>query len=241
LCVIMAKTDRFSFTGAKQESQSQEPISLRELSLELKCSEDQTRLLAKHGWLTVIREHEMPQLFLVGKPKPAAMTWLRQTTGMIPMIPMIPVRHVAELLATRGVKTLLLEHGIQVYVDAALGELITVASFHRLFNLIYPWHLRSRYDRQMLLAVLTGIDAGSGSAFVKPKPYDQKLEDEIRRVARLPQPQRSIRGMEIYDAYKDAKTIASVVRTTVKTPLQRRVERIMAIHKAKMDRDNAIA
>jgi hypothetical protein len=228
----MRKPKEFSFTTAKDALQSPEPISITDLARELEVSENKVLLLLEEGYLSLLKKSDTPFLCQVGRPAPAAMRWLKQALSPLPLIPVIPVSYAKQLMGvktTAGMKKLLLEHGIHVYIDLALGSMISIASFHKMFSLVYPWHERVRFDRQMFFNILTGIDLGSGEKFVRPAPFDVTLEEEIVRIAKLPQPQRALRAMDMYLAYKDAKSIAGLLKSINKTltPTMIRVESIM--------------
>jgi len=232
---------QFSFKAAKAELESQEPISVADLAVELQTTEDKVFLLVKEGYLTPLKVSDHPFLYMVGKPKPAAMTWLRQALGPLPLIPIVPFYYVREMLGLSDwtLKRLILEHNIPLYIDVAFGQTMTILAFHQLFNQLYPWTERVRFDRQMFLNILCGIDKGSGNTFVRPLPFDKVLEEELHRIARLPEPQRSLRGYDIYEAFRDAKSIADVLKATEKTELELRVDRIMRVWKRRQDKRNS--
>jgi len=230
----------FSFVGAKEALWSGDGIPIVIMAEELGTTEETVEKLIQYGYLHIVRDHKLRQLRLVGRPKMAGMTWLRQAMGPLPMVPIVPLKYAAEMLdmKERPLRKMILEHNIVLYIDPLLGEMMTIASFHRLFNVIYPWHERTRFDRQMFLNILCGIDSGSAEKFVRPLPYDQKLEQELRRISLLPQPERTLRAMEVYEAFRDAKKISDVVKVAKKTPLQSRVERMMKGLKQKIEKDN---
>jgi hypothetical protein len=236
---VVVKMSDFSFNAAKANTQSDDPISIKDLAKELGVTEERIYGLVNNGYLKTIR------LGVVGRPKEAGLVWLRQALGPVPFIPIIPVRYVGEMLGltdkgrkkkARQLKELILDHNIVVYIDPVLGEMMTISGFHRLFNSLFPWHLRSRFDRGMFFCLLSGLDAGDGVRFVAPRPYSEALEAELARVAKLREPLKSIRSMEIFEAYRDAKTLASIINKAVKTPVQERVENIMRSMKRRMDR-----
>jgi hypothetical protein len=225
----MGRRKGFSFTTAKDALQSVDPISVTDLARELETTENKVLLLLEEGYLTLLKESATPFLCLVGRPAPAAMQWLKQALSPLPLVPIIPVSYAMEMLrvGSKGMKRLLLEHGIQVYIDVAMGPMMTIMAFHQMFSLIYPWHERIRFDRQMFFSILAGIDLGGGEKFIRPIPFDVMLEEELARIGKLPEPQRALRAMDVYQAYLDAKSITSVIRKLNKTPTQTRVDQIM--------------
>lgn len=86
----------------------------------------------------------------------------------------------------------------------------------------------------MMLAILTGLDSGSGEHFVRPKPYDKAVEEELRRVASLPEEQMILRAMDIYEAYRDAKRIADAAKIRP-SQIVKRVDKMMTKWKLKLD------
>jgi len=232
----------FEFSSAKSATQSTEGVPFEVLASDLGVDVSKIELLVSTGWLTLVRDHTIPALRLVGKPGRAGMDWLKNALAPIPLIPVVRLKHVMELLDVKppAMRRLIMDYAITVYIDPALGEMITIASFHHLFHSLYPWHERSRFDRQMMLSILFGFDKGDGEVFVRPMSYSQRLEEELARIATLPEPERSIRSMDVYEAYRDASTIASVVRKVVKTPVALRVQRMMQNMKARMDKRNKV-
>lgn len=116
---------------------------------------------------------------------------------------------------------------IPVQSHKLYGELLSPSATQMLLQRVHAASLSarpdlpSRFDRISLLLWLCSLDAKLKR---KPRPaYSKKLEEEIKRIARLPEPHRTMRGLELLARYADARVIAD---TLVNARLPTHIERI---------------
>lgn len=150
----------------------------------------------------------------VARPLPAAMDWLKQMLAPIHLRPLVPIDIAAELLrnTAEDIRRLCLAWNIQLVFDPAFGELLSATNFYRLFQKVFQVKEgQARYDRQILLWMLSIAKQGSDVP-TRPLPYSRYLEREIKRIALLKEPDRSMRAIALYDAMVDANTLAECIK-----------------------------
>jgi len=199
-----------------------EYITVRDLAAELKVDPERLRPLIDLQYLRILHAGEYLVDCQVARPLPAAMDWLKQMMAPIHMRALLPVDVAAELLRCDSVdiRKFCLAWNIPMYFDPAFGELLSPTNFFRLFQKLFQVNSgEARYDRQMLLKILaTGNEQRERT---NPLPYSRMLEREIARISRLPEPDRTVRAVALYDAFVDAKTVKECIseyRQTVASP-----------------------
>ena len=140
----------------------------------------------------------------VETPLPAAMLWLRGWFQPVQAKPLLSQADMAALLNVeeRAIPALAAAHDAPVVFDPALGLTFSVWSARRL--LMEVLGTGTRFDRQSLLWFLIG-----NPAKLAP-PFNQALEDEIQRIAKLDEPARSIRRENLLNQWRDAVTVSGV-------------------------------
>jgi hypothetical protein len=72
--------------------------------------------------------------------------------------------------------------------------------------------VRDWYDRvEMLTFLLNALLPTSRKPLKRPK-YTKRLELEIRRIAQLPNPDRTVQAMALYKAWQDSRTVTECIR-----------------------------
>ncbi len=226
------KRTEFHFQSAKDEiSAGAETISVRELAAELGVLPEKISALMAEHYLTVIQAKTPVEETVIWKPRTAGLEWLRSALGPAPFAPVVKLEHAAKALGLRpfDVRRLVMEYNVHLYIDPVLGELMTVAGFYTIVNRSYPQYDWHRFDRQMFFAILSGLASGEPADPCRPLPFDERLEMELHRVSRLPVVQRELRGMEIYRAWHDARSLTGLLRRTLSkaSPVAIRVSAIM--------------
>jgi len=195
-----------SATAKQSCSQGTSEISLHDLAAELGVSLDRLQPLLDHQYLRFTRQN------FVVRPKPAAIAWLRTMFQPLTMRPWLSSQMVADLTGVRigELQTLCLMYDVPLQSDPVFGELMSIASFHRFFNCLHHYRDPSRFDRQALLRVLMeAISYKDDQEMAIPKlPFSRRLDHEIRRIARLDEPDRTFRATALLEAYRDAKGVA---------------------------------
>lgn len=109
---------------------------------------------------------------------------------------------------------------IPISLDPVFGELLSPIAVHALITRAQPKDISPGLGRAQLLLWMCGLDHNLKR---KPKPYSRKLEDEIRRIAKCKEPNRTIRAVELLVRFVDAKQVA---RAVLEVRLPREMERI---------------
>lgn len=189
---------------ALQQGNPSDFVSLGELAQELGTPLDRIQPLLDRGYLRPAAEAGF-----VIRPQPAAIEWLRTMFQPFAMRPFLPTEMVAEITGTKlnDVRRLCLIYNIPLQDDPVFGELMSIHAFHRFFNSLHHFREPSRFDRQALLTILHTSYQGTGKA-MRTLPFSKRLEAEIRRIAKLPEPDRLSRAMALMEAYEDAKSIS---------------------------------
>jgi hypothetical protein len=190
-------------------------VPLGDLAHELATDVEHLRPLLEHRYLKLVEPKEYLKDCIVARPLPAAMDWLRTLMAPAHMQPIFTMEMLCDLLhcKPKAVRTLCILHNVPLHQDPALGELMSLRSFHLLYRKLYSYAGPARYDRQALLFLLSvrGMK-GHERAPKKLLPYSRRVEAEIQRVAKLPEPKRSFRATALLEAYQDADTIAGCLQ-----------------------------
>lgn len=223
--------------GGELDPPSRPPITLMMLAKELNVAGSRLVPLVEYGWLQRAEQFtdqtsgtagsSLPPLTsssLLRSPSPAAITWLRQFFLPPQAKPLFTVDDVQGLLAEAGVvmeledvATLAADYQTPCQFDPGLGGksgrglLLSWQSTRKLLLEVLAGGRRQewaqvRFDRQAMLWLLLGK---SPAAATRAPEFDEQLEEEISRVAKLPEPQRSIRAAALLDQWEDAKAIAA--------------------------------
>lgn len=180
-------------------------VSPLDLAAQLGTTVDRLTPLLEFGYLTRLPDGS------IEPPPESAMHWLRGMFAPIYLRPMLELEQAAEVMGVSlgELRTVALDHNIQLHSDPAFGFLISVVGFHRLHRALIRSRRPMRFDRQAMMGILAIIrqieipTAEKGFTL----PYHERLEIEIRRICRLPEPERTARACAFYEAYMDAKTM----------------------------------
>jgi len=185
-----------------------EQITLSKLASELSVDVERLRPLIDHQYLKLIKVNEFLDDCIVARPYPDGMRWLRNMLAPLALQHLLPIKYAAEMLWLElpEVRSACVYYDVQVQEDPAFGELMTIEGFYELFNKLNRNRSSWRFDRQaMFQAISYGIDKPMPKK--KVIPYDQMLEDEIRRVRKMEEPERGFRATALYKAFRDAKDV----------------------------------
>jgi hypothetical protein len=130
--------------------------------------------------------------------------WLRSWFQPAQAKPLLSARDVAELLQVEEstIPGLAAAHDVPPLFDPALGMVFSVWAVRRLLMEVLSAGVR--FDRIALLWFLVGDPKKTCPEF------EQQLENEIERIASLPEPARSIRRDNLLAQWRDAKICAGV-------------------------------
>ena len=156
------------------------------------------------------------QTFVHAPPQPALL-WLQQWFQPARAKLLFSRADVAELtdLTEKAVTKLAAVCRIPVSYEPALGGLVFSAwAVKRLLMAEASGGVAAvetdsqRFDRQALLWMLLERDPKRALA---PPSFDEALEQELSRVAALPEPARTLRSMALWEQWQDARLLADTI------------------------------
>jgi hypothetical protein len=182
-------------------------ITLANLSQSLNVPIDRLEPLCEHGWIKLRSQGKITSQSYVEAPSGAALRWMRQWFQPLWDKPMFSQQDMAQLLNVEA--KLVLEvaaaHDAPVIYDPGFGHMFSVWSAKTLLaKMLGGGRVDSRFDRQAMIWNL--LDGDPRRVGELPK-FDEQLEIEIERVAKLEEPMRSMRSMALVDQFRDAQII----------------------------------
>ena len=187
-----------------------ENISLADLAVLLGVNADRLPPLVIEGYLKLTKSGCCAEDTFVVRPRAGARDWLRSMFAPLEQRPMLPAREAAKVLnmGLADLRRWCLHFNLPIYMDAAFGELISLRVFYQLQDGFFEIRNPMRTDRQALLVFLSQLNNPARVKMMKPKKYSRRLEEELRRISALPEPQRTIQATMFWSAYRDAKNVA---------------------------------
>lgn len=187
-------------------------ISLGDLAELIEVPIERFRPLVEQGYLRVLTANPFFERTIVARPGQRATGWLRNMFQPLKMRPFIPLREAGKLWGITEREALkYCRHGnIPVQSDPVFGNLITFGSLKSLARARAKYHKPKRFDRAAVLRYY--LSEIKGVRWKEPPPYSQRLDDEIHRIARLKEPIRTIRSVELLMAFRDARTVTDCFR-----------------------------
>ena len=186
-------------------------MKLNELAYQLKVPTDRLLPVIVGGYIKKVKDsypHNAKHI-VVERPSSALIAWLKQMLRPMAMRPLLTLKEIADIL---GMKETALRNlcktdkRIKFHRDPAFGELISPRNLFFLIKRLPKNHGAPSFDRARLLQFLTGNPVGTKMRF-QVLPYSQQIEREIKRIAKLPEPYRTLRAIALYEAMEDAKTV----------------------------------
>ena len=187
-----------------------ETISLADLAKLLGVNADRLPPLVIEGYLKLVKSGSSAEDTFVVRPRAGARDWLRSMFAPLEQRPMLPAKEAAEVLnmGLTDLRRWCLHFNLPIYMDATFGELISLRVFYQLQDSFFEIRNPMRTDRQALLVFLSQLNNPNREKMMKPKKYSRRLEEEIRRISNLPEPQRTIQATMFWSSYRDAKNVA---------------------------------
>jgi hypothetical protein len=200
---------------AYQECSPIGQITLRKLAWRTRIRIDLLRTMIDVGALEVIEKGRTFSDTIVQQPSPARLEWIRQMLKPLHMRPLIRLSEVAEMLNLKytSLKEDCDSKGLKFRSSPTYGELLTPQDVGRILraDIVPKMNGRWRFDRMSLIQFLTGDVFGAHMKY-RILPYSSYLEREVKRIARLKEPDRTFRAVALYESLKDAKTVAECWR-----------------------------
>ena len=169
------------------------------------------------GYIVARSSPPYSSLTQIEQPPAAAITWLRSWLQPAVAKPLFTLRDAADLLevAPREALAMAADYDIPLTHDEALGHLLSVWGMRKLLVSSLRGKPEAddaaRFDR---LAVIHWL-VGDPSRVTRPPRFDEQLEQEISRVAALPEPTRSLRAAALIDQFRDARVVAEAAGVEV--------------------------
>lgn len=183
-----------------------ETISLVDLARELKIKPDRIPPLIIEGYLRLAESGSTPYNCMVEKPAPAALEWLKSMYAPLKKRPFVPIEDVATIfkLTPTALRQYMLHYNIPSTLDPLFGELVSIQALRRLHQCFLEARSPLRMDRGEIALFLAGI---AGIPFPKKRNFDQRLSPEVTRIAKLPEPQRTMRALKLVTDWQDAEKV----------------------------------
>jgi hypothetical protein len=211
------------------------PISIRELSKLLDTKPEELKPLVDHFYLRIVfRKPDFPDA-IVSKPSPGAMEWLKLMFQPVYLRPLIRLSEVPSMLEPyyknnasykkdaskllEKLRKVCLTYKIPIHSDLVMGELLSINDLQKLVRRWSIYKNPTSYDRATILAFLLNAlpkwyrwDETCRKGAVTPRLlkvpyYTARLNAEIGRVAKLPIEQRVPMAMQLYEAWRDARSV----------------------------------
>ena len=202
------------------------PITVRALAEKLGLTPDHIHRMIKADYLCVIMEKTDPNETVVFCPKEDTLDWIKMMHQPLYKRPFVRLAEVHSMLertqgriqhrAAEKTRRVCLTYNIPIYLDPYLGELITPEGLAALARHMWIYRNPKRYDRVTMLAFLLnsiptwGLPNPNGRRLYVPR-YTKRLELEIVKAVHLPEPERTLRVMELYEAWRDSRTAQECV------------------------------
>jgi hypothetical protein len=200
-------------------SESTPFVSVAEMATMLRVEADRVPLLVKLGYL---RYHEGDES-KIALPKRTSIRWLRLMLLPLPNRPLFTLQEVAKMSeiipARKGggwqgegiklIRKLCATYAIPIYADEQFGELMSPDSFIQLLDALFGYREPMRFDRTALVEWMRGLKTNRRLRY--NLPYSKLLESEIGRIVRLNDPERTMRAVALWEAYRDAKLVSTCI------------------------------
>ena len=180
-------------------------ITIQALADRLSATPGKIHALISSGYLRSLSKTE------VALPPASVMDWLKGMVAPIEMRPLITMGELGDLasMTIDDVRKLCVSYSIPISVDPCFGDMVSLSGALAFFKNLSIYSESAHFDRAHLLLWMMGI--GKDKLNKSPIPYDQRLEMEIARIAKLREPERTMRAVELLGRFTDAQTLAQSV------------------------------
>lgn len=186
--------------------------TVRQLALKLGISNQMVGLLVKDGYVRIVHSHYQWGRTVITNPPRHLLRWLKTMYRPIHERPIIRIDEIAKITGASKatVKRWLRRAGIKYELTLSHDEVISAFELE-LFAQQLPNLKTVRFDRISILQYLCQEQLGEWMPD-KVIPYSMSLEREIKKIARMEEPQRTFRATELWGAFLDARTVAEGLR-----------------------------
>lgn len=188
-----------------------ETLTVRELAEKLGTTPDMIRLLVREGYSEVVERHISWRRTIVRHPPKHLLRWLTNMFRPIHERPLIQLEELVPILRMKfdDIEKLCKFYGIELQHSQTFGPLISTHGFEMLV-LSLPDSRVVRFDRISILQYICREKLGFQMRR-KIVPYSMQLEREISRISHLPEPSKTVRASALWEAFKDARTVAAAL------------------------------
>lgn len=214
-----------------QPGQQSETVTLEVLAKELNVKDvERLRPLVDHHYLKMISAQEFLKDCVVLRPLPDGIRWLRNMLAPLALQPFVRFQDAVNLFTVKpdDLRTYCILYDVQITMDPAFGELIALRGFQRLYAYIFRYRRWWRTDRQALLQLFMSAEDKDPYRIRRNTPlgFSDIMEAEICRIIRMQEPARTMRAMDLWTAFKDAKSILHCVNLYCNPMTMRRVNSV---------------
>jgi hypothetical protein len=179
-------------------------LTLNALAKSLGATPERLYPLALGGWLHLREQSRRLDCYSqVLLPTERALQWMRSWFLPAQDKPLFSLEDAAILLATPAKSLLLMAelHDVPMTLDLVLGATFSQTAIQKLLRMKLANDSGPlRFDRQAILSHFLGRS--------EPLSFDELLEAEIERIARLSEPERTLRSEHLARAYRESSTVA---------------------------------
>jgi hypothetical protein len=202
-------------SGLKQHLYRKSPVpradyvTASDLAKELDVDVDRIQSLIDRRYLRVMLAAGTLAETVVARPAKAAMDWLRSMFVPLTLRPLIPTQDIVAALAITEdeFRYMCLVDNIPLQEDPVFGELMSVTAFYVLQQSWLKMRNPMRSDRAALMLMLGILKGALPAGRLTPLPFSDRIDKEISRIARMDEPDRSLRATDLWIAYNDADTL----------------------------------
>jgi hypothetical protein len=188
------------------------PISIADLAQLIESPVEKLRPLVEQKYLLVVMAKAEFEQTVVARPGQRALEWLKMMFQPVKMRPFVTLQEVGKLwgVTANHVLKVCRAYRIPVYSDPVFGDLMSLNALKRFARARMVYYKPKGTGRAPLLRYF--LSQIEGVRWKDPLPYGQRLDREINRIAHLPEPERTIRAMAFYEAFRDARTVMECLR-----------------------------
>ena len=190
-------------------------MSFADLADELRVSPEELVPLVTAGYLVIVQTADVLKDTLVGKPTQNMIDWFRAMFGPVALRPMVPIKEVAAMALVK------LDHFIElcerfhlpIYDDPIFGGLVSPRTVITFYGKYRQTMMPVRVDRVTLIDFL-----GRMKGFKVKRPirlvevFWKSFDEEIKRIAALPEPQRTIAATAFWQMFNDADLFTDLIK-----------------------------
>ncbi len=203
-------------------------VAIADLATEFGTTVPTLWQLIRRGYLRLADKTDSCFTTTIEIPGPAAYDWLRQMFAPLRLRPYLPLFVAAELygITVQEARMLCLQANVVFQFDPVFGEVMPLTAWRDLGQALFCARRPLSFDRQTLLETFSWMLDFAPKPRGRPDkiyavPRSVRIEREIQRIAAMKEPERAMRAIEFFAAYRDARTVAEACARRKPTPILR--------------------